>query len=219
MADGTTKSIKDVEVGDSVWAKDPVTGKEGPRRVTATIIGQGKKRLTEIGVNGRSVIATDGHLLWIDDQRRWVDAENLESGDSLLSSNGRSVKVDVVSSQAKVVTVHNLTVNGIHTFFVLIGRAPVLVHNCASLDDLIATAHGRQRLAEFGFDDVSIRMMRASANVYEQANGAQVYVSQVGDDLFDMIVTGERGIITAHRGYTRADLDALAHNYQWTGYP
>ncbi|WP_007026266.1 hypothetical protein [Saccharomonospora iraqiensis] len=41
MADGSTKPIADVEVGEKVWATDPETGEEGPRTVTATLTGSG----------------------------------------------------------------------------------------------------------------------------------------------------------------------------------
>ena len=37
MADGTAKPIRDVQVGDRVKSRDPVTGKESAKTVTATI--------------------------------------------------------------------------------------------------------------------------------------------------------------------------------------
>jgi RHS repeat-associated protein len=131
MADGTTKKIKDVQVGDSVWAKDPVKSKAGPRRVTATITGHGEKRLVEIGIADNSVVATDGHPFWIDDKQRWVDAEDLQTGDLLVAANGAFVEVDTAIARTRTATVHNLSVKGLHTFFVLAGQTPLLVHNCS----------------------------------------------------------------------------------------
>ena len=37
MADGTTKRIQDVQVGDQVLSRDPATGKDEVKTVTATI--------------------------------------------------------------------------------------------------------------------------------------------------------------------------------------
>lgn len=51
MADGSTKRIEDVEVGDLVLATDPETGEAGGRMVLALIIGQGDKDLVEVTVD------------------------------------------------------------------------------------------------------------------------------------------------------------------------
>jgi hypothetical protein len=131
MADGTTKKIKDIETGDLVWAKDPLSGTAGPRRVTATIVGHGTKRLVEIGIDGRTVVATDGHPFWIEDQEQWVDAEDLQVKDLLVTPSGAAVKIDSTTAATRTATVHNLSVSGLHTYFVLAGRTPLLVHNCS----------------------------------------------------------------------------------------
>jgi len=59
LADGTTKPIEDVEIGDQLLATDPVTGETGPREVVVTITSQGRKDLVELtccasGCSGRS---------------------------------------------------------------------------------------------------------------------------------------------------------------------
>lgn len=130
MADGTTKPIADVRVGDMVMATDPETGEHGPRQVTDTIIGDGIKELVDIEIDGDVITATDRHPFWVDDDGRWVDAEGLERGDVLLLANGDTVTVDAVRARTEVRQVHNLTVDGIHTYYVLAGDDPVLVHNC-----------------------------------------------------------------------------------------
>ncbi len=47
-----------------------------------------------------------------------------------LVADGDTVAVGVVRERTEVRSVHNLTVDGIHTYFVLAGDDPVLVHNC-----------------------------------------------------------------------------------------
>ncbi len=130
MADGTTKPIEDIEVGDWVWATDPETGETGPRQVVDSIVGDGEKQLVDIGVGGDVLTATDRHPFWVDNEGRWVDAGALEPGDRLLLADGSSAAVMGVDDRVEVVRVHNLTVEGIHTYFVEAGGAAVLVHNC-----------------------------------------------------------------------------------------
>ncbi|WP_309505732.1 Hint domain-containing protein, partial [Streptomyces phytophilus] len=51
MADGTTKPIEDVKVGDKVLATDPETGKTSIETVTAEIVGTGSKNLVQITID------------------------------------------------------------------------------------------------------------------------------------------------------------------------
>lgn len=130
MADGTTMAIEDIEIGDWVWATDPESGEAGRRQITDTIVGDGTKHLVDIAINGATITATDGHPFWVDDHGAWVDAEDLEAGDLLVLADGTTVDVDAIAERSGVLTVHNLTVDGIHTYHVMAGDDPVLVHNC-----------------------------------------------------------------------------------------
>ncbi|CAM3570356.1 RNase A-like domain-containing protein [Nocardiopsis gilva] len=135
LADGTTAPIENVAVGNEVWAFDPLTGEEGPRPVTATITGSGEKTLVEIttvddeGDTG-SVTATDEHPFWVPDVAEWVDAIDLEPGTWLRTSSGTWVQVTATKVHtAANAQVHNLTVGGLHTYYVGTIGASVLVHN------------------------------------------------------------------------------------------
>jgi RHS repeat-associated protein len=133
MADGTTKRIEDVAVGDMVLATDPETGKSGPHTVTALIIGEGKKRLIDVVVETdeglKTIVATWNHDFWVDDQGRWLRADRLEHGDDLLAPTGGRVTVVSTSEHIAYRRVHNLTVAGVHSYYVLAGQQAVLVHN------------------------------------------------------------------------------------------
>jgi hypothetical protein len=50
MADGSTKRIELVRVGDVVWGSDPVTGVAGGRVVTDLLPSDGVKRLVTLTV-------------------------------------------------------------------------------------------------------------------------------------------------------------------------
>jgi hypothetical protein len=140
MADGSAKAIEDIRTGDKVLAEEPRTGERGPHEVTYLIIGYGVKHLVDIDVDGKIVTATDGHPFWVDDDGlsaasghgtggRWIDAKNLVVGASLLRSDGTIGTIRAVSMRTAVLRVHNLTVGELHTYFVLFGGRPVLVHN------------------------------------------------------------------------------------------
>ena len=153
MADGTTKPIEDVEIGDYVWATDPETGEAGPRRVVDTIVGGGTKELVDINIVGSTITATDQHPFWVDDRGRWIDAGDLHAGDVLLLADGSTVTVDGVGERVAVQRVHNLTVDGIHTYHVVVDDSAVLVHNC-TIDDKILGQMGRRGWTVGRIEDV-----------------------------------------------------------------
>jgi hypothetical protein len=137
MADGTTKSIEDVRTGDKVLATDPETGRTEVKTVTAEITGKGQKILVEITlsieVDGKkqtaTITATDGHPFWVPALGTWTDATDLTTGERLRASTGNPVRVTDVRRWTQPATVHNLTVADFHTYHVLAGTTPVLVHN------------------------------------------------------------------------------------------
>ncbi|PWE08635.1 hypothetical protein DD630_18515 [Streptomyces sp. BSE7F] len=138
MADGTRKPIKDVKIGDTVLATDPDTGETGPRKVTALIRGEGDKQLVDItldtdglaGDKTDTLAATDGHPFWIPALRQWVDAGDLEAGQWLRTSAGTRVQITAIEHRTQSTTVHNLTVDDLHTYYAAAGSTSVLVHNC-----------------------------------------------------------------------------------------
>lgn len=129
LADGTRRAIEDVGEGEFVWARDPVTGEAGARRVVDVISGAGSKELVDVGVEGGSVTATGQHPFWVDDEGRWVDAADLVVGDDLEGVGGEGREVGSVAGRVAVARVHNLTIEGVHTFYVFAGSTPLLVHN------------------------------------------------------------------------------------------
>jgi len=78
-----------------------------------------------------------------------------------------------------------------------------------------ATEHGAQRLRERGFSDAERRATMRSNNVRRQADGARVHINETSPGRFNVIVTGERGVITAFRNIRQSALDRLARNYGW----
>ncbi|WP_405608193.1 RHS repeat-associated core domain-containing protein [Streptomyces sp. NBC_01508] len=132
LADGTRKPIKDIRIGDQVLATDPETGESGPRPVTALIKGTGDKQLVDITLAGgktSTLTAADGHPFWVPALGRWIEADELTAGQWLQTSTGTWVQITAVTHHTERTTVYNLTVDDLHTYYVLAGATPVLVHN------------------------------------------------------------------------------------------
>ncbi len=157
MADGTTKAIEDIKVGDQVTATDPNTGKTTAQPVTALHLnrdtdltdvtvavpaeadGADAERATE-GNGGRStrgptttatINTTEHHAFWNATSETWTDAAQLVAGRStLVTPGGQTLEVSAVRNHAGTQNMHDLTVAAVHTYYVLAGDTPVLVHNC-----------------------------------------------------------------------------------------
>ncbi len=133
MADGSEKRISKVEEGDRVVATDPETGKESVREVTDVIRGEGNKEMVDIEVDGDVLSATDEHPFYVVKAPfrggEWVDADDLRIGDTLVDPDGRLVTVDDLRRYEKSDVVYNLTVEGVHTYYVEVSDEWVLVHN------------------------------------------------------------------------------------------
>jgi hypothetical protein len=76
------------------------------------------------------VIATDRHPFWVaGDSKKWINAADLKPGMWLRTSAGTYVQIEAVHVWTQHQQVHNLTIDGIHTYYVEAGTTPVLVHN------------------------------------------------------------------------------------------
>ncbi|GAA2523167.1 hypothetical protein GCM10010201_21830 [Pilimelia columellifera subsp. columellifera] len=140
MADGSTRRIEDLKPGDKVAASDP----KGPskarstrevvgRTITATIARLGEKHLVKLSVGagkGGSVTATTNHPMWEPKLRKWAPAGDLQAGSSVRTSAGTALQVKAAKTWTTRAKVYNLTVDGLHTYHVLAGNTPILVHNC-----------------------------------------------------------------------------------------
>ncbi|MGW1606209.1 polymorphic toxin-type HINT domain-containing protein, partial [Streptomyces eurythermus] len=141
MADGSRKPIEEVEEGDEVLATDPTTGRTSKEKVTGTIEGRGAKNLVSVtidtdGDRGRAtdtLTATEGHPFWVPDLKKWLKAEELRPGQWLRTGSGTRVEIEAVTAWTQQAAVYNLTVDRAHTYYVLAGATPVLVHNCGDV--------------------------------------------------------------------------------------
>jgi hypothetical protein len=113
-----------------------------------------------------TVVATKGHPFWVPDAGAWVNAGDLKPGQWLQTSAGTWVQVTAVRARTTYATVHNLTVNTVHTYHVMAGNTPVLVHNCN-----LGTASSEQAL-EHNRAALNIHGGNGFTGVFDPASGA-----------------------------------------------
>ncbi|MER6999031.1 RHS repeat-associated core domain-containing protein [Streptomyces sp. NPDC000410] len=174
MADGTRKPIKDIKIGDKVLATDPETGETGPRKVTALIQGSGEKQLVDItidtggstGARTGHVTATAGHPFWVPELREWLDAGDLEPGQWLRNSSGTWIQISAVRGRTDTATAYNLTVDNLHTYYVLAGATPVLVHNASNRVCDLRVFTDLQRMAPGKNEGATSALWTPSGGVY-----------------------------------------------------
>ncbi|MFJ6622725.1 RHS repeat-associated core domain-containing protein [Kitasatospora sp. NPDC091335] len=146
LADGTTKAIDRLAVGDLVTATAPTTGETIPRPIVATITTPDDQEFTDLTIEAKpgdrappavpfapaqTLTTTWHHPFWDVSTDRWTDASQLTPGDQLRQPDGSTITLTAVRNyhQADEVT-YNLTIDQLHTYYVLAGSSPILVHNC-----------------------------------------------------------------------------------------
>ncbi|MGK5498892.1 polymorphic toxin-type HINT domain-containing protein [Streptomyces sp. URMC 125] len=136
LSDGTSKPIEDVELGDKVTVTDPKTGETTTREVVGTIVTEDDKHFVDLTIasdgSGKTaaLVSTTTHPFWSESEQEWIEAGDLEPGMTLRTPSGDTVTLTGIRYFEKRQRTHDLTISGIHTYYVLAGATPVLVHNC-----------------------------------------------------------------------------------------
>lgn len=112
MADGTSRPIDQVKVGDYILTKEnDLSSKLVAAKVTST------KQAQESGylVINNQLKVTPDHKLWVN--KSWMEAALIKVGDSLTDSQNQQIKVNSLEWVRGKFTVYNLTVDKYNTFF------------------------------------------------------------------------------------------------------
>ncbi|WP_156213095.1 RHS repeat-associated core domain-containing protein [Lentzea aerocolonigenes] len=141
MADGSSKPIDEIRVGHKVKASDPSTGVTSDLEVVGTIVHTDEGDMTRVSVAGGTVDATSWHPVWVEERGDFAKIGTLQPNEHLRSIDGSSVVVSTVEHHSQVQPVYDLTIDAVHTYHVVVGDTPVLVHNCgtggADVDHLV----------------------------------------------------------------------------------
>ncbi|SDO89877.1 intein C-terminal splicing region/RHS repeat-associated core domain-containing protein [Actinacidiphila guanduensis] len=170
-ANGTSEPIADVEVGQQVLATDPQTGQTAARTVEKVIRTTTDHDFTQLTITPAAgpqpdrtksgpvaapkpatLTTTWHHPFWNATTHQWVDASHLTPGTHLREPNGTDATVTAVRNYHTTAVTYDLTVAGLHSYYVLAGGTPVLVHNCGTgpsdeLLDLADANIGRTNVA------------------------------------------------------------------------
>ncbi|MFH9798247.1 polymorphic toxin-type HINT domain-containing protein [Streptomyces virginiae] len=212
MADGTSKAIEDVRVGDKVLATDPQTGETAPKTVTATIITPDDKEFTDLTLSDdanprgppATLTSTAHHPHWNETRRQWLDAGEFTPGEKLRQPDGTTLTIQTTRTYPFAVTTHNLTVDDFHTYYVLAGATPVLVHNC-----------GNGAVSNSKSDDLPFEQMAADfEGVSAMAAGSPEFSQAVTGGGRYLWTVGERGNLNIVR-----DLPGIHHTIASGGSP
>jgi RHS repeat-associated protein len=225
LADGTSKPIEEVEPGDTVMAADPETGEPEDteqRQVTHTIRTDDDKKFVDVTVadadGEHTVTTTDTHPFWSVTREKWVEAGDLLDDELLRTSAGTYVQISAIRKYDHDARTYDLTVDDLHTYFVLAGDDPVLVHNVtrpsrkgcefpdsvkrSAVDDNLIRNNGELR-CDYCNQPVQI----ANAN----KRGVRPPDNDLAYDHFDPVALGGKptrdNIVTACRGCNGEKLD------------
>jgi hypothetical protein len=190
MADGSTKPISRIKVGDKVLATNPLTGTQSARRVTHVWVHQ--DLMIRLIVAGEVLVTTEDHPFWNATDHTWERADAFDHGDVIATADGRIAKYRRFVGRFWRTTAYNLTVQGVHTYHV--GARGLLVHNC----DLTA-------LARSGADKINPKsdLSRAASSLNKHggqtsslggaiplpASGAASVKNQFAQELLEDILT------------------------------
>jgi RHS repeat-associated protein len=134
MADGSTKPIGSIAVGDRVESGDPAS--TGTQAETVTVLHDDlDSDLADLTVadaagHAATIHTTQNHPFWDATTQEWTQAGQLPVGDQLRTATGETVRVEAVADSTGLSEMFNLTVTEFHTYYVVAGKTPILVHNC-----------------------------------------------------------------------------------------
>jgi hypothetical protein len=180
LADGKTKSIGTVKVGDKVADAVPGSAAVELHSVARVIVTKTDhdfvkvtvKRLGKVAAVAATAVAaatllagpaqaatittTYHHPFYDVTQSAFVDADQLKPGDLLQSTEGAEAQVTSTHLFHATTTTYDLTIDGLHTYYILAGTTPILVHNCNggqigyNSDELSSAAHNARVKAGIG---------------------------------------------------------------------
>ena len=186
MANGSTKKIAEIQVGDTVVATDPDTDFTTGEEVTQ-LHNNLDHDLTDVTIADKrghqsTIHTTTHHRFWDASTKQWVEAGQLQTHDALRAPNNEPSTVVSVRSFSSSRYMRNLTVAQLHTYYVMAGGTPVLVHNegvgpsSGQVPDMtgMTQAQADELLSKNGFTLKSIS--EGGYATYKAADGSKVTV-------------------------------------------
>ncbi|MEU8797132.1 LamG-like jellyroll fold domain-containing protein [Spirillospora sp. NPDC048819] len=142
MADGSAKPISKVKAGDKVLASVP-GGHTETHEVERVIVTRTDHDFVDLTIATShpargppaKITTTTTHPFYDITQSAFVDAAHIKPGDKLQQPDGTTATVTKVRRYTAAQVTYDLTINGLHTYYVVAGTTPVLVHNCGNANE------------------------------------------------------------------------------------
>ncbi|MFD5116088.1 polymorphic toxin-type HINT domain-containing protein [Streptomyces sp. NPDC058391] len=120
LANGNSKKIEDIKVGDKVLATNPTTGETSAQSVTELLPSEGDKELNELTIatadGKKKITATAEHPFWVPKENAWVNAADLKPGTTLSTPHGTKAKITANRPYKDHVRTYNFSVAKLHTY-------------------------------------------------------------------------------------------------------
>ncbi|MFD7582268.1 polymorphic toxin-type HINT domain-containing protein [Kitasatospora sp. NPDC059817] len=103
--------------------------------VAATIVTPDDRQFTDLTLAAdaepaTALTSTQHHPFWDETTRRWTGASDLQVGDQVRAADGTFLTVQAVRNyETDPQEARNLSLADLHTYYVLAGTTPILVHN------------------------------------------------------------------------------------------
>ncbi|MCY0934721.1 LamG-like jellyroll fold domain-containing protein [Streptomyces sp. H34-S4] len=134
LANGSTKPIAEVKVGDYVLTAEPGKKEKEKHRVKEVVVTKTDRDYVDVVVatkDGPKTIQTTKHHQFYEATRNaWTQAGDLKAGQQLQNGDGAPTAIVEVTSYTADRVTYDLSVEDLHTYYVEAGSTPVLVHNC-----------------------------------------------------------------------------------------
>ena len=133
-----TVDIETLQPGDTVIAMNPETGEVAAKKVLQTFerVADHIYYLFFESDNGdiQVIETTDEHPFWVESEKAWKKAMQLELGDQVMGPNSecQSLVLSQFEAYPNGIEVYNFEVEDFHTYFVFAdgtNASPILVHN------------------------------------------------------------------------------------------
>ncbi|MET9375966.1 Hint domain-containing protein [Streptomyces sp. NPDC002992] len=139
-ADASSVPIEDIRVGDAIGNAAPGGRDLRKHTVTGVVATDTDRDFVELTISGSrgsrgTLDPTAHHLFYNVTTATWTRAAGLRPGDRVQTTGAGVATVEAVRPYRATARTYNLSVDGIHTYYVLAADIPVLVHNCAMKKD------------------------------------------------------------------------------------
>ena len=188
------RKIEEIEVGDTVLTYDFIHCRVVESNVLETYVSDAET-LIHVFSGETEIVSSSGHRYYTSN-RGWVQAQNLNKNDELLTEDGSICFVTDVILEKKdcPVRVYNLNVGTHHNYFV--SASAILVHNlgCGDVATNSLKKISKSQIKKLGGEKITSVIKKqfggSKANLYVGPNG-DVYVSVNGSNIAQWVGTLE----------------------------